>query len=772
MRARAAQAAVVAGVLGWLWVGAGRAWGQTWDELGPAPTTVSGGSAGRIAAIACSATDADLYYVGAADGGVWRTTDGGVTWTPLTDQEATTAVGALAIDPFDARVLYAGTGEANFANHSRYGRGLLRSLDGGQTWALLGEGVFGGRCFSAIVCDPVNEGVVYASITRAGGFPELAGAKGHPGATGALGVFRSTDRGASWAQLAGLPDRSVTDLLIDPDSPSTLYAAVGHIFGAPENGIYKTTDAGQTWVKLGGGLPAAPGRISLALAPTQPQTVVALVARPADGTGGGASTLGGFRTLDGGTTWAGYGTVSQATYGWYLNVASVRPDAPETVFYGGLAMVRSTGGVNTTVTPPHVDIHAIEWDAAGRLVVGDDGGVHRSTNLGASWTNLNIGLGTIQFYAGISTHPSDDEFFLGGTQDNGSSRRGAGSNQWTHVLGGDGGWTERGGTTAAPHFFGESQGTGNLYRSTNGGNSFSSAGGGLSGRNCFLPPYVVDPSNPQRYLYATERVFQSTNGGTVWTALSGDLTGGGSAAIRALAIAPSDARYVYAATNDGRVLASEDSGATFEVVMTGHPGWPRVTRELVVHPSEAETAYLATAFFGEEQVRRTRDAGQTWESLDGDLPDLPVNVVAVDDRCGTEVLYAGTDGGVYRSINGGRNWYRFGAGMPRVPVVDLRLEAGRNRLVAATQGRGAWRVAIAALPGAGCWCVADFNGDGVRNNEDFFAYLSAFAAGNVGAADLTTLAVPGTPGYGVPDGVLNNDDFFYFLAVFAGGCGG
>ncbi|MCL4740773.1 MAG: hypothetical protein KJZ54_01065 [Phycisphaerales bacterium] len=729
----------------------GPAWGQSWESLGPAPASVSGGSAGRISAVACSRVDPDLYYVGAADGGVWRTRDGGLTWTPLTDHLPTTSIGAIALDPHDEQVVYAGSGEANFANHSRYGLGLYKSTDGGETWTVLAAETFAGRCFSRIRIDPTNTQTLYASVARAGGFPTLVAAKGHPGATGPVGVFKSADGGATWTHLTnGLPAVDATDLALDPANPATLYAAIGHIFGDAGNGVYKTTDAGASWAKLGGGggLPGPIGRVSLAVAPSQPSRVFALLTKPADAAGGGAENIGGFRSDNGGATWTAHGSVNQATYGWYLSVVGVKPDDANVVFYGGLNMRRYVNGVGANVTPPHVDIHAIEFDAAGRLVVGDDGGVHRSDDLGDSYVNLNDGLSTVQFYAGLSLHPTDERWVMGGTQDNGTNRRSDDGVAWATVLGGDGGWTQLDATR--PHrVFAEYQGTGNLFRSTNGGNSFSHVGGGISGRNCFLPPYIIDPADADRMLYATHRIHLSTNGGSGWSVLSGDLTDG-QGAIRALAIAPSDSSFVYASTNDGRVLASQDGGANFEAVLTGHPGWPRVTRELTVAADDPREVYLATAHFGGPKVRRSRDAGATWEALDGDLPDLPVNVVVVDSSCLLRPLYAGTDAGVYRSMNGGVSWQRYALGMPNVAVIDLVLDRPRGRLVAGTQGRGAWSVPIFE-PG-------DFNTDGGTDTVDVLAYLNAFVSGEP-SADLDG------------DGAVTSLDFLAFLNWWAVGCG-
>lgn len=723
---------------------------QQWHELGPAPIT-NGAYTGRVSAIACSPTDANRYFVAGADGGVWRTDDGGTTWTPLTDFMPTTAIGALAIDPVDENIVYAGTGEGNHANHSRYGLGLYKSLDGGATWSRHADEIFAGRCFTKLVINPQDPRVLYASITRAGGFPEMAAAKGHPQRFGPLGVFRSADGGLTWTHLAGgLPNQAATDLAIDPVNPSTVYAAVGYIFGSPSNGIYKTTNGGDTWTKLTVGLPTSTvGRISIALALTDPSRLYALITRPADAAGGGASTLGAFRSLDAGATWSSIGGgTSQATYGWYLSAVSVSPTESNTVFFAGFDLTRWTNGSSATVTPPHVDLHALAWDAAGRLVAGDDGGVHRSANLGGSWQSLNVGLGLIQFYAGLSTHPTNELVVFGGTQDNGSNRRNAAGLAWVRVTGGDGGWTQLDQLDPS-RVFTEAQGTGSLYRSTNGGQNFSFSGNGIFGRNCFLPPYVIDPTDSNRILYGTERVFRSLNGGGSWTPLSPDLSDG-AGAIRALAIAPSDPSVVYAATNDGNVQVSTDGGATFTLIADNIPGWPRVTREIFVHPTDAARMYLAVAYFGTSQVRRTPDMGATWETLDGDLPDIPVNVLAVDPRTQPDTLYAGTDAGLYRSADDGATWRRYGVGLPHGAVIDIRLETARDRLVVGTQGRGAWSVSIAP-------CPADFDGNGTVEVQDFLAFLNAYASGEA-RADVNA------------DGDVNVQDFLAFLSLYAAAC--
>lgn len=728
---------------------------QVWTDLGHTWTGSSGYSnTGRVSAIACSKTNANLYYCTGADGGVWKTTNGGSSWTPVTDQQATTAMGSLAIDPSNESTVYAGTGEANFANHSRPGQGILKSTDAGATWTLLGQGTFAGRCISRIAINPITPSTVFASVTRAGGFPAPAAAKGHPLANGPRGVFKSTDSGVTWTQLSGgLPQLDCTDLVIDPVDPSVMYAAIGFIFGDASNGIYKSTDSGATWSKLAGGLPIGIGRIALAIAPSNHNRLYTLIVNPADSTGGSGSTRGAYRTDNAGSTWTNLNIGSiQSTYGWYLCTVGVSPTDPNLVYMAGLDMyVSGNAGASWSATGvTHTDCHDVRFDASGRVVVACDGGLYRRQS--SSWTNLNNGLAIIQYYAGLSTHPTNANIMLAGAQDNGTLLRTTASRTWDWVGDGDGGFTQIDQVNPSIMYL-EYQGAGSLFKSTDGGNNFSYIGGSISGRDCFECPFLIDPANHNRLLYGTERVWESLNAGSSWHTLSPDLTGGGSAAIRALAIAPSDSHYVYAATNDGRVLRSSDSGATFTLIRQNNPGWPRVTRELFVDPGDARTLYLAGAGYGTTQVWRTRDAGATWETLDAGLPDVPVNVIAVDNRSALPRLFAGTDAGVYTSLDDGNTWTRFSVqgagGIPNACIVDLRLEPSRRRMVAASQGRGAWSVPI--------YCPADVDQNGFVNGDDYDAFAESFDTADK-AADFNG------------DGFVNGDDYDLFAGAFDVGC--
>lgn len=672
-------------------------------ELGPMP--ISGGDTGRISAIACSRQNASTLYVGGADGGVWKSTNAGASWRWVTRNEMTTAIGALAVDPHNDNIVYAGTGEANFAQHSRYGLGLLKSIDGGVTWTTYGADAFKGRTFSKIVIDPTNSLVLYASIATAGGFPELAAAKNHPNRNGPVGVFKSVDGGMNWVQLAGgLPNQIATDIAIDGSNPQILYAAIGRIFGSTDNGIYKTADGGNTWHKLAGGLPTSSvGRISLAVAPSQTSRLFCLIALACDAFGNNGDTLGAYRSDDGGASWTSVPVGGmQASYGWYLNTVIVSPNDPNVVVFGGFTCRRSTNGGASfaTVSPPHVDLHAFDFDANGNLYCGNDGGLHYSTNLGASWSYRTAGLGTIQFYAGISSAPNSIAPVFGGEQDNSSSYRNA-AGTWIAAIGGDGGYSAIDQTNPL-RMYGEYQGSGSLFRSSNGGASFGAIGSGIDGgdRNCFHTPFVIDPNNAARIVYATNRIYVSTDSGTNFSAISGDVTAG-TGAVRSIAVSKSNSNRVYITTSDGLVRTSTNGGASFTTIWTGQPGWPRVMREIAIDPADDKHFWLAQSGFGSNRVMESTDAGATFTAVGSTLPDVPVNTVTVDTRTTPATVYAGTDAGLYRSTDRGAHWTKLS--FPNVPIIDMILDTVHERLLIGTEGRGMWLWShydvISGLPG-------------------------------------------------------------------------
>ncbi len=666
------------------------------SELGPAP--VSTGDTGRISAVACSKQNANKLYIAGADGGVWLSTNAGTSWTYTTPFLKTSAMGALTVDPANDAIVYAGTGEANFANHSRPGVGIYKSTDSGSTWTLLGESTFSGRTISRIAIDPSNTQTLYVACATAGGFPEITAAKGHPQRNGPVGIFKSTNGGSTWTQLlAGLPNQIATDIVLDPANSQIVYAAIGRIFGSSSNGIYKSTNGGVTWTKLSGGLPTSSvGRISLGISSTS--RIYTLIARACDAGGNNGDTLGAYRSNDGGTSWTALGVGSmQATYGWYLNVVKVKPSNPSVVMFGGYSCLRTTdqGSSFATVTPPHVDLHAFDYDTSGRLWCGDDGGIQVSSNDGTSWTYKTTGLGTIQFYAGMSVGPNSPATIFGGQQDNGSAFR-TSAGTWIDAIGGDGGWTGIDPTNAAK-LFGEYQGSGTLYRSTNSGSTFSLIGSGINtaDRNAFHSPFVIDPTNPNRILYGTYRVYRSTNGGTSFSAISADVTSG-SGSIRGMFMAPSNPQRVYIVTNDGLVRMSSDGGVTFSTILTGQPGWQRVMREIFIDPKNDQHIWVARSGYGTNRVLESTNAGASFTAIGSTLPDIPINTVWADTRVSPPAVFAGADDGLYRTTNSGATWVKLP--MHTACVIDMGFDAPTERLIVGTQGRGCWTVSLKLIP--------------------------------------------------------------------------
>lgn len=656
-----------------------------WTPIGPAPIGTNPTTTGRINSIAVNPNNPNIIYIAAATGGVWKTTDGGASWTPKTDTQCSLAMGSVVLDPANPNIVYAGTGEQNFSADSFYGCGVLRSSDGGNTWTRLGGGIFstatGGATISRVLVDPSGAGTLTGSKVFA--------------AT-SFGLYRSVDSGQNWTNtLNGI----VTDVAMDPLNSNTLYAAVGTIFGAAENGIYKSVNNGVTWTKLAGGLPAANlGRIVLSVAPSAPSTIYAAVQNSAT-----FQLLGIFKSTDSGTSWAQLAATgaSCSTQCWYDIHVTASPASANTVFFGGVNLYKSTDGGQTfaevgQASGVHVDHHGFAFQPGTPSVTyaGSDGGIWKSTDSGNNWVSLNANLSITQFYGGASLHPTNAGTVMGGAQDNGTLVT-TGPLAWAQVLGGDGGYTAIDFNDPTTRYA-ETQWTpGQGFigpRRSDAGGPFNQklTGINLNDRGEFIAPITMSPSNPQTLYFGTFRIYRTTDRAENWAAISPDLTTGGT--ITAIAQAKSNAQVIYAGASDGSLQVTQNGGTTWAAANAGLPN--RSVKWIVVHPTNPAIAFVVFSGFGTGHVFRTTNSGANWINISSDLPDVPVNSIVLDPAAPTTKIYVGTDLGIMGTSNGGTNWQPFNNGMPNVPVFDLVFNQTTNTLVAATHGRGMFKATL------------------------------------------------------------------------------
>lgn len=710
-----------------------------WTPLGPAPAVGTGSYSGRITGIAAHPTNANIIYIAAAGGGVWKTTDGGSSWIPLTDSQPTLAMGAIALAPSNPSVIYAGTGEANNSGDSHFGGGILVSKDGGVSWTLA-TGLPDRT--SAIAVDPTNDKIAYAAM----------------GSSNFLntGLYKTTDGGLTWKNVTSTflsSTYTYSDVKLDPNNPSIVYTAIGAYFGAGPNGVYKSVDGGANWLPL----PAAPsgsaaGRIAIAISKSNSQVVY--VVSHSSATGGLHKMM---RSDDGGAAFTDLTTGTPAflgTQGWYDIYLAVDPVDSSIIYAGGatanIGLIRSANsGVNWTginigvVAPfiaPHVDHHAVAFDANGLLLDGGDGGIFRLENPTIPlWRNLNGNLNTIQLQ-GIGLHPSDPDRALGGSQDNGTILY-TGNLLWNITDGGDGGMVKFSPTLPSRAYHVapvRSFGPSNFFRrSEDGGSRWTGKASGIVNAEsfAFYPPFAVDPANGDRLLIGGDRVFESINAGDNWTAISAPGEGGWSTggSVSALGLARSDTNTIYAAVGQ-RVYATTNHGVTWTSQAVAAAGLS--ISDIQVDPDVPATAYATiNGFDPNGNVARTTDGGATWRYLPilgaggalKPLSPLPVRSLQIAPG-GT--LFAGAEDGVYsldRSVVASCNtgpsspqcaWTRVGTGLPNVQVAQIEINANTGILAAGTYGRGMWQIALPKEPVLGIT----------------FTHGAAFVAGQQGAS--------------------------------------
>jgi Cep192 domain 4/HYDIN/CFA65/VesB-like, Ig-like domain len=707
----------------------------SWTLIGPQPTAYPPTSyitSGRANALAVDPTNSNIVYLGGPEGGVWKTTDGGATWTPLTDNQPSLAIGSIAIDPQNPQTIYAGTGEENFSLYNYSGAGVLKSTDGGSTWTQL-PGPFvgpfdsqspycGGAYIGSIAVDPGNSQVL------------LAGAEFQ--CSVGTGIYRSANGGASWTEVLGTPQAPdlITGLVFDPTNGNNVYAAVGASSTATNDGIWKSTNAGLTWTLANGtGTTAFPGssaaRISLAVAASSPSTLYAGAASAASGS---TSLLGVYKTTNGGVSWTQLTSAPQycspdpATAQCYFdNVVAVAPNNPNIVLLGGSESATTAGGTlylsldggatwqdittDTSGNGLHPDMHAIAFSKDGsKMFAGNDGGIWStslsSTGIG-TWSNLNQSLALTQFYPGMSMSPADPNEAFAGTQDNGVQEY-SGSLTWGFVGCGDGGQTAFNPVDLNTLYLTcqyVPPNTGDfLFKLTVNPATAVAADNGIDGTDngAFIPPLTMDPSDPNTLYFGTYRVYETVDGGSSWTPVSSDLTTGSQgilSTISTIAIAPSNHFVVYAGTYDGKIWESFHpvAGPSWGFVADFLPH--RSVTAIAVDPSNSSHIYATfsgySGFGGDNQGHVFVNNAGLWTDISGNLPNIPVNDFVLDPDF-PNTFYVATDIGVFETTNGGSTWAPLGTGLPAVVIMSLKLQRATRILRAASYGRSAWDIQL------------------------------------------------------------------------------
>ena len=691
-------------------------------SLGPASMS------GRISDIAVHPRDPGLWYVAAGSGGVWKTVNAGTTWTPVFDDQPSYSIGEITLDPTHPEVVWVGTGENVSGRHVGWGDGVYRSRDGGRSWQRMG--LAGSQHIGRILVDPRDGNVV---LVAAEGPLWSAG--------GDRGVYRSADGGTTWTAALQIDENTgVTDLEFDPSNPDVVYAAAyqrrrhvwGFLGGGPKSGIWKSTDNGKTWRQLTTGLPAGDmGKIGLAVTAADPSLVYATIEA-------GAEDRGFYRSRNKGESWekrSGY--ISGGTGPHYYQEIEASPVDPDLVYQMDVFLnVTRDGGASFKILETghdkHSDNHALVIDPAnGRhLLVGTDAGVYESFDEGTTWRHFP-NLPVSQFYkVALNTR---EPFYdvLVGAQDLGTlhgpsrtlNRDGIRNQDWYVPLGADGYGVAF--HPRDPDLLYLMYQEGMLFRKDRTSDEAllirpMPAEGDAPERWNWDSPILVSPHNPDRIYYGSQRLWRSDDRGGSWNAISGDLTQGRNryeqpfmgrvwsidalhdngamskySTLTSISESPVTAGVLVAGTDDGLVQVSANGGESWTRAAP-LPGLPPLSfiNDVEASLHDGRTLYVAadahkTGDFA-PYLFESADLGRTWRSIAGNLPKGTIVWAIQQDHVRPDLLFAGTEFGLYVSPNRGVNWFKLSGGVPTIPFRDLKLHRRDGDLVGATFGRGVY----------------------------------------------------------------------------------
>jgi photosystem II stability/assembly factor-like uncharacterized protein len=762
--------------------------GPTWTSIGPAPIpdgqtnlidATRNPVSGRVLTIAVHPTNPNIAYVGTAQGGLYRTLNGGLTWTPLMDDALTLAVGAVTIDPLDPTTLFVGTGEGNFCGDCFFGVGFYIIKNAETTPTLLGpyntatntpNGLLANsRSITKILVNPGDDNTIF--VGTGSGIGGLNAGAGNGPNLSPRGLFRcenvmSGTPSCTKLNLGGAnggPNTAVRDMVLEPGNANNLIIGVEDPVASSTNGVWRSTNA----------LAATPGAITftrtlvtadftnVTLAIHKTGSAVTVYAATEDDADGAGGTTGVVRkSTDGGVT---FPTVLSSSRGFcgqqcfYDMPIAVDPNDVNNVFIGGsgdydstqTACKVTTDGVNFVKKAAglHPDVHAIAIAPSNTSTIyhGNDGGIFKSINDGNTWTSMNTaGFNATQFVS-LAQHPTDRNFMIGGTQDNGTPFLRA-NGTWKLGQFGDGGYalidrnaTDTGASVTAYHTFYNAQAGQIGFERADGASQIDPSGWPTfygcgvtifqpNGISCsdftlFYAPMAQGPGNPNTIYFGTDKIYRSSDKGVTMPAVSQVFETNTptppatptNTTVSAIGISPQDDNVRVVGISSGRVFATTIGAPVLTDVTP--PVTPRkFIGRAVVDPGNAQTAYVTLVGYGVpngQHIWKTTNlstavgaAAVVWSAAGNGIPDVPVDAFVIDPQ-NTNILYAGTDIGVYTSTDGGANWTPYGTGLPRVAVFDMAILNGARILRIATHGRGIWDIPI---PGATVASPPSFQG--------------------------------------------------------------
>jgi photosystem II stability/assembly factor-like uncharacterized protein len=675
---------------------------------------------GRVLSVTGVTSQPNTYYMGAVAGGVWKTTDGGVTWDALFDKQAVSSIGSVAVSESDPNVVYAGTGEACIRGNISFGDGVYRSNDGGKSWTNIG--LHDSRHIGKLIVHPTNPDVVFIA------------ALGHAyGANTERGIFRTRDGGRTWEKVLYLNDRTGgIDIVFDPHNPHVLFAAMWEGYRTPwmlnsggdKDGLFRSSDDGNTWKRVEGhGMPEGPlGRIGVAVSGEDSNVVYALIE---------AKKGGLYRSDDGGENWALINDDHRFRQrAWYFTHVWADPKNSSKVYIANTGLFRSTDGGKTfdRVTAPHGDHHGLWIDPSNpnRMINGNDGGATISVDGGRNWST-QMNQPTAQFYH--VTADNDFPYHIYGTQqDNSSVGIATASDRgfidrpdWEAVGGGESGYVavdpRDSNIVYAGSYFGDisrydkrTHQVQNIQQWPLDPDGYNAAA--QKYRYTWTMPIVFSPHDPNELYHSSQYLFRSTDGGHSWQTISPDLSrndkskqqdSGGPITkdqasiefydlIFACAESPKQKGVIWVGTDDGLIQLTRDDGKSWtNVTPKALPEWAMVS---LIEPSpfDAGTAYAAVDAHKLDNFKpyifKTTDFGKTWTMLSNGLPDGSYVHAVREDPNKKGMLYAGTETGIWVSFDDGAHWQTLQLNLPTTPIADLIIHD--DDLLVATHGRAFW----------------------------------------------------------------------------------